>query len=170
VSEKSTSPLIEFREVLLTDYNEIARIYNYYILNSTNTFHQKPFLPEEIPNLIPINHPKYKSYGIIEQQKLIGFCAIKAFSPRESYARTAEVVLYLDPQMVFKGIGSIVFKFCETMAKNAGFKVLISSISGENKASIHLCEKCGFVQCGVFKQVGEKFGHILDVVFLQKFI
>lgn len=179
MGNKIETPEIEIRDVNNGDYLEIARIYNYYILNSTNTFHQKPFLPNEIPNLIPIDHPKYRSFVVLKKMKeqseqeipkIIGFCAVKAFSPRESYARTAEIVLYLDPLMVHKGFGSEVLLYCEKYAKNVGIKVVLGSISGENKASIRLLEKMGYNHCGLFKEVGEKFGHLLDVVFLQKFL
>jgi len=179
VSEKTLFPRIEFRELESTDYSEIARIYNYYIENTTNTFHQRPFLPEEIPNLIPIHHPKYRTFVIIEKnpteiktdiQKIIGFCAIKAFSPRESYARTAEVVIYLDPLKVKKGLGAKALEYCEEYAKKVGIKVLLGSVSGENIASIRLFQKLGYMECGIFKQVGEKFGRILDVVHFQKFL
>jgi L-amino acid N-acyltransferase YncA len=48
------------------------------------------------------------------------------------------------------------------------YKVLIASISGENTASLKLMRKLGYEQCGQFKNVGEKWGRILDVVYFQK--
>jgi L-amino acid N-acyltransferase YncA len=48
--------------------------------------------------------------------------------------------------------------------------VLIGIISGDNINSIILFENCGFEKCGHYKQVGEKFNEILDVVSYQKII
>ena len=53
---------------------------------------------------------------------------------------------------------------------SSGFRVLIGIISADNKQSIALVEKCGFEKCAHFKEVGEKFGKILDVVAYQKIL
>ena len=58
----------------------------------------------------------------------------------------------------------------EKTAFKHGIKVLIGIISGDNQSSIKLFEKCGFEKCGHYKQVGEKFGKILDVVSYQKIL
>ena len=48
--------------------------------------------------------------------------------------------------------------------------MLMGIISGDNAGSIKLFEKAGYEKCGHFRQIGEKFGRILDVVAYQKFI
>lgn len=54
------------------------------------------------------------------------------------------------------------------MAKKSGLKNLIGIISGDNGGSIALFEKSGFEKCEHFKNIGEKFNKILDVVAFQK--
>jgi phosphinothricin acetyltransferase len=61
-------------------------------------------------------------------------------------------------------------KLLEPVAKNSEICVLIGIITGENKASIRLFEKCGYEKCAHFKKVGEKFNRLLDVVAYQKII
>jgi len=45
---------------------------------------------------------------------------------------------------------------------------LIATLSGDNIASIRLAEARNFEKCAHLKNVGEKFGKILDVVMYQK--
>lgn len=46
--------------------------------------------------------------------------------------------------------------------------VLVGILCGENPASIRLMEKSGYFRCAHLKNIGEKFGRILDVVMDQK--
>jgi len=61
-------------------------------------------------------------------------------------------------------------EYLEKVAKRNGISVLIGIISGDNENSIRLIENCGYEKCGHFKQIGEKFNKILDVVSYQKII
>jgi len=63
-----------------------------------------------------------------------------------------------------------VLKRIEQVAINSGIKNLLGVITGENSASIALFEKCGYQNCANFRQVGEKFGRLLDVFVYQKII
>jgi phosphinothricin acetyltransferase len=46
--------------------------------------------------------------------------------------------------------------------------VLVGTLCGENHASIRLMEKSGYSRCAHLKNIGEKFGKLLDVVVYQK--
>ena len=67
-------------------------------------------------------------------------------------------------------IGNEVLAYLENMARNAGISVVIGIISGDNGSSIKLFEKNGYEKYGHFKQIGEKFNKILDVVYYQKIL
>ena len=43
-------------------------------------------------------------------------------------------------------------------------------ISADQKPSLILHEKFGFVRCAYLPQVGFKFGHWLDVVYMEKLL
>lgn len=49
-----------------------------------------------------------------------------------------------------------------------GFYIIITSITGENTASIRLFEKCGYTKCAHIEQVALKFGRLLDLVIYRK--
>ena len=49
-----------------------------------------------------------------------------------------------------------------------GLHTVISRIAGGNDISIRLHKKFGFKDVGVMKEVGNKFGKLLDVFIMQK--
>lgn len=161
---------IEFIELKKKDLNIVKEIYDYYILNSTATFHVSPIQINELKEFIPVEDPKYKSFLIKIENNISGYCYFSQYKKRTAYDRTAEITIYLKPGITGKGIGIKVAAFIESLAKKAGIKILIAGITAENQHSIHLFEKCGYEKCAHLKKVGEKFGKILDVVYFQKFI
>ena len=58
--------------------------------------------------------------------------------------------------------------FIECEAKSRGIHVLIGTLSEENISSMKLFEKTGFEKVAHLKNVGEKFGKILDVIIYEK--
>lgn len=153
-----------------SDFEIVKEIYDYYIVNSTATFHTDLITFEELESIIPIDDPKYKSFLIEYEGETCGYCYISQYKKRQAYDRTAEITIYLKPGYSGKGIGKESMRLLETAAKINGISVLIGIISGDNEASIGLFEKCGYEKCAHFKQVGEKFNQLLDVVAYQKII
>jgi len=47
-------------------------------------------------------------------------------------------------------------------------KNLIAIVTGDNAESIALFEKSGYIRCAHFKNIGEKFNKVLDVLAFQK--
>lgn len=152
------------------DYAIIKEIYDYYIFNSTATFHTESLPVEEIKKFILLDNPTYPSFMIKYENETCGYCYFAPFNKRQAYNRTAEITIYLRHDYTGKGIGKQIISRMEDIAKKIGFNVLIAGITAENKKSISLFEKCGFEKCAHYKQVGEKFNKILDVVAYQKFL
>ncbi len=149
---------------------EVASIYNYYVLNTSATFHAHPLSTDEMRELVFFESPRYKTYAIVDDHTLFGYLIITQHKKREAYDGTAEVTIYLKPEYTGKGIGSPALRFAEEVAKKFGIHVLVATICGENNMSIKLFEKNGFVKCAHYKEVGKKFGQWLDVVAYQKII
>ncbi|MBA4058069.1 MAG: GNAT family N-acetyltransferase, partial [Marivirga sp.] len=76
--------------------------------------------------------------------------------------------IYLKNGVFRKGIGKAALEYLEHTAREKGLKNLIGVISGDNVSSIALFEKAGYTKCAHYKNVGEKFNKILDVVSFQK--
>lgn len=161
---------IKFSEITQADFPIIKEIYDYYIQNTTSTYYTQAISVNELKEFIPVDNDKYKSYLIKADHECCGFCYYSQYKKRQAYDRTSEVSIYLRPEFTGKGIGEKALEFLECAAKSKGIAVMIAIISGDNVHSIKLFENNNYEKCGHFKQVGEKFNKILDVVFYQKFL
>ncbi|MBI3931443.1 MAG: N-acetyltransferase [Chloroflexi bacterium] len=161
---------LTFHKVEENDLETILDIYNFYILTTTSNFYHSPISKEELRQLIFIGHEKYQTYLIRYYNETAGFCFLTQYKKKEAYNRTAEIGVYLNPEFTGKGLGSSVVAFLEKVASSKQIRVVLASISGENTASIKLFQRMGFEKCAHYREVGEKFGRLLDVVDYQKIL
>lgn len=149
---------------------EIARIYNHYIANSTATFHTMELGLDGIRDIVFTGNPRFKSFAIKNGDRICGYSILSPFKKREAYDGTAEVTVYLEEGCIGRGIGGKALAHLEKVAKENDFHVLLAVICGENTGSIRLFEKHGYEKCAHYREVGRKFGRLLDVVCYQKLI
>lgn len=157
-----------FKELEITDFSTVKEIYDYYILNTTATWHTEPVSVAELQGAIYVGHPRYKSYLVLSQNEVVGYCYFSEYKKRQAYYRSSEVTLYLKPEATGKGYGSIILKKMEEEASKVGICTLLGVISGDNEGSISLFEKNGYSKSAHLKHMGEKFGKLLDIVCYQK--
>jgi phosphinothricin acetyltransferase len=161
---------ITFEEMTEAYLEEARSIYNYYVLNSTATFQIHESSPDEMRELVFFTNPRYRTYVIKAADIVCGYVLLTQFKKREAYDRAAEVTIYLKQGYTGQGIGRYAVEMIEAYAVAQNVHVLIASICGENTGSIRLFESCGFDKCAHFREVGEKFGRRLDVVYYQKIL
>jgi len=159
---------LSFKDMQESDLPEVKKIYDWHIAHSTATFHTGPVETEELKEFIYTNHPLYNSYLILADGEVAGYCLLTNYKKRQAYDRTAEITLYLAPTHIRKGIGKIALKHLEDRAKQNGLKTLLAGITEGNDGSIALFSGNGYDKCAHYKNVGEKFGQVLDVVYYQK--
>jgi len=148
----------------------VLEIYNYYILNSTATFHAQPLSSAAMRELLFFDDSRYTSYAIFNDTRLCGYCILCRFKEREAYAISAEITVYLKPGDTGKGIGTQAVRHIEAIAKTRAIHSLIAVICGENTQSIRLFEQNGYHQCARYREIGQKFGRMLDVCCYQKIL
>ena len=93
--------------------------------------------------------------------------SISSWSDRCAYSGTGEISFYVDPDFHFKGVGFKILKRLIEIGKEKNFRTLVSRIAGKFEASVHLHKKLGFSNIGTMKNVGKKFGEIIDVHLMQ---
>jgi L-amino acid N-acyltransferase len=67
-----------------------------------------------------------------------------------------------------KGTGRLLLTELLKTGEKAGLHTVIARIVEGNQASIRLCESLGFTHIGTMKEVGRKFGKLLDVHLMQR--
>lgn len=161
---------LEFNKLTPEELPAVLDIYTYYIENSTATFHMHPLSLDEMRGIVFFEDPKYRTFTIKMDGELCGYVLLTRYKPREAYDGTAEVTVYLKPEYTGRGMGEEAIRFIEKFARQKQFHVLVAIITGGNSPSIRAFEKNGFVKCAHFKEMGKKFGRLLDVVAYQKIL
>jgi L-amino acid N-acyltransferase YncA len=161
---------ISFIPTTAADHTIISKIYNYYVLQSTATYHIGTLTVEETAGYFGLGEAQTKAYLIRYGGDTAGFGLIRPYSKKQGYAYTSEITIYLHKDYTGKEIGSRAVSFLEEVARQNGTHVLLAGICTENTASMRLFRKAGYSECGLFKEVGYKFERFLDTAYFQKII
>jgi L-amino acid N-acyltransferase YncA len=159
---------IQFQRITKKNINSALTIYNWYVLNSTATFHIEAVDKEELDSMLSVGHTKYQSFIILLDNEICGFCYLSQFRHKEAYDHSAEITLYLTQESRGKGLGKKTLSFLENVAKTNNISNLIAVITADNTTSISLFTKDNYFKVGHLKNIGVKFGKALDVVSYQK--
>ncbi|WP_124068124.1 GNAT family N-acetyltransferase [Clostridium sp. E02] len=147
------------------DMPQLLAIYNYEVEYGISTFDLKPKSMEERMGWYQEHNTGNHPLLVAEiDGKAVGYASLSSYRPKEAYAGTTELSLYVDQHYRQRGIagqlGASILKLART---RSDIHTVISVITGGNQASLHLHEQLGFVHCGTIKEVGLKFGKLLDI-------
>jgi L-amino acid N-acyltransferase YncA len=160
--------MIIIRKATSDDLAAITEIYNQAILRTTATFDTEPKSLEEQKVWFESHGPKYPVLVAEEDGKVTGWASLSKWSDRCAYSDTAEISLYIDEKKRGKGIGRKLLEAIIREGEKTGIHSIIARIAEGNETSIHLHQSVGFEQIGIMKEVGRKFGRLLDVYLMQK--
>ncbi len=150
------------------DSGEIIDIFNYYIEHSFAAYPQHP-VGEVFFGMMMAQCNHYPSVTVkTDSGKIVGFGLLHAHNPMPAFSRTAEVTYFIRPGMTGKGLGTRMLACLESEAKIRNISVILANISSKNTGSIRFHQRNGFVECGRFRNVGEKNNVIFDTVWMQK--
>lgn len=156
------------RQATSDDLEKILEIVNYSILHTTANYSY------EIQNLETqkkwFEDKKTKNLPVIVADldgEVVGFGTYGQFREKIGYQYTVEHSVYVVDNVIGKGIGKQLLTELIGLAKQQGYHVMIGAIDADNAGSIAFHEKFGFVNTGTIREVGYKFDHWLDLVFMQ---
>lgn len=156
------------RQVKVEDAPAIARIYNHYIATSIATFEEQPVSESEIAQRITktlaLNYPYIVC---VENLEIIGYAYANVWRNRSAFDITLETSVYIEPHQTGKSIGHLLYDELIKKSREIGIHSLIGVISIPNEASRKLHQKFQFCLVGTFREVGKKFGKLIDVEFWQ---
>jgi phosphinothricin acetyltransferase len=102
--------------------------------------------------------------------KVVGWISLSKWSDRPAYDDTAETSFYVKSEYRGKGIGTTLLQVLVKEAQQLKLHTLIARIAGESEVSLHVHENFNFIHVGILKEVGRKFGKLLDVHVLQNIL
>jgi L-amino acid N-acyltransferase len=149
------------------DLKAITDIYNQAILNTVATFDTNPKTLDEQRVWFEKHGAKYPVLVAVQTKIIVGWASLSQWSDRCAYSDTAEISLYVREDYRGKGIGRKLSVDILKAGKEARLHTVMARMVASNDASIHLAESLGFKPIGVMKEVGRKFGKLLDVSLMQ---
>lgn len=150
------------------DFNKCCDIYNYYVINTSISFDLKPLSYLEYENKINKIIEKYPFLVYEENNEILGFAYLDEFNSRGAYFTTADLTIYLKPNITHKGIGSSLYLELEKYAKKMKIHLLISLITETNEISKSFHEKMGFKYLATIKNAAIKNNKWESLVYYQK--
>jgi phosphinothricin acetyltransferase len=151
------------------DAAAIAQIYAHHVLHGTASFDTiPPDADSWRAKIVEITGRGWPFLVVEEDAAVAGYAYATQFRDRPAYAETCENSIYIVPDHAGRGLGSALMEALLPAASNAGFRQMIAVVGGGEPASVALHQKFGFVIAGRMRDVGRKFGSLLDTVYLQR--
>ena len=154
----------DFKE---SDVAKICDIYNYYIRETIISFEEIELTEEEMLQRIPVILENYPWIVYEETDEIIGYAYATKWNNRSAYRNTIETTIYIDPNHTGRGIGRKLYKTLLSKLKSLPIHCALGVIALLNEASIKLHKALGYEKVGHFKEVGFKFGKLVDVEYWQ---
>ena len=154
------------------DMADVQRIYAHYVENSFASFEEVPPDVGEMKNRFDTIMQKKHPYIVaVLDGKIVGFAYASTFRTRSAYRFTVEDSIYVNPEVIGKGIGSMLIENLIEMCREMGFHQMVAIIgSSENSYSVKLHERFGFKQAGILNEAGYKFDRWVNTVIMQRML
>jgi L-amino acid N-acyltransferase len=156
------------RDAKWEDLPAITEIYNEAVRTTTATFDMECKTLTEQKRWFEHHGEKHPVLVAEENGIVRGWASLTQWSDRLAYAGTAEVSFYVQESSRGQGIGRKLLQDLVARGESVGLHTLIARITEGNPVSVHLHEAFGFNRIGIMKEVGRKFGRLLDVDLMQK--
>ena len=146
-----------------------AAIYAPYVATSAASFENEPPDAPAMAERIAAGGDLYP-WVVAEDDggALTGYAYASAFRPRPAYRYAVETSVYLSQDRVGAGLGRRLYASLIATLEAQGFAQAIGAITLPNGASVRLHQSLGFIEAGVYRQVGYKLGSWHDVGLWQR--
>jgi phosphinothricin acetyltransferase len=156
------------RRAVLTDVGGITEVYNEAIHTTVATFDTETKTYESQKEWFLKHGPRSPVLVAVEAESVVGWASLSEWSDRCAYSDTAEVSVYVLEKHRGKGLGRQLLQAILDEGKKAELHTVIARIAEGNEGSVELHKSLGFEVVGTMREVGRKFGKLLDVEILQK--
>src|SRR5207249_3029603 len=163
-------PPFKIRDARAADLDAINRIYNHFVLYSACTYQETPSSSKDRAEWLAAHDADHPITVAERDGEVIGWGSLSKFHPRSAYKNTIENSVYVRHDQHRQGIGFALLADLIERAKAIGHHTIMALIDFEQRGSIALHEKLGFIEVGRLREVGFKLGRWRDVVYLQRIL
>jgi L-amino acid N-acyltransferase YncA len=158
------------RPAIASDIDVIAAIYAYHVNHSTGTFETEA--PDSLEMTRRWKEVEARSLPWLvaeEGGEITGYAYAAPYRTRAAYRHTVEDSIYVRADRAGAGLGKLLMPALISAAQARGMHQMIAVIGDSaNHPSIALHRRFGFLDAGLLRAVGLKFGSRLDTVFMQR--
>ena len=163
--------MVQIRPATDRDLSGILQIYNDVIATSTAVYSFEPETLAQRQSWLALRQERGFPVlcAVDETAAVLGFASFGDWRGAwPGYRHTVEHSVHVRTDQRGRGIGSALIQALIPEAVGCGMHVMIGGIDAVNEASLRLHDRLGFERVSHFREVGHKFGHWLDLIFVQK--
>lgn len=156
------------RDASQADLGSLRDIYNDAVLNTTAIWNEIAIDLDNRRAWLELRAQQGFPVLVAEDGgEVVGYASYGPWRAFDGFRETVEHSVYVRADQRGKGVGAQLLQALIERARGQGLHVMVAAIESGNAASIRLHERLGFVTTGQMPQVGQKFGHWLDLTFMQ---
>src|SRR5262245_36232976 len=163
-------PAMLIRDARMDDLAAIDGIYNHYVLTSTCTMQIDPSTQAERAEWFLAHGGPYPAIVAEVDGEVVGWGSLSPYHVRPGYRPAVEDSVYVRHDRRERGIGGKLLAALLARAEALGYHTVIGSITADQEPSLALHARFGFDKVAHLREVGEKLGRRVDVVFMQKML
>ena len=156
---------IKIRDMQESDRDAVMRIFNHYAATSFAAYPDGPLPPQFF---VPLREGALSAIVLEDDGGIAGFGLLKPYLPFPAFRKTGMLTYFIAPNAVGNGLGTRLLERLTDDAKMKGMTMLVANMSSKNEASIRFHKRHGFSDAGNLAGVGEKFGQMFGVLWMQK--
>lgn len=156
------------RDAVPDDAAALSAIYEHYVLHTVITFDETPLTAPEWADKVA--HIQADGWPVLVAEldgQVLGYAYVSQFRPKSAYRFTVEDSIYLAPAATGNGVGRLLLGALLERSRAAGARSVIAVITAPGEASVALHRRAGFIDAGVLRDAGFKFGTWVDTIQLQ---
>lgn len=160
---------MQIRDAEDGDLPGLLAIYNEVIATSTAVYSETPVTLEDRRQWHRMRVAGgYPVLVAVDATGVLGFSTFGDFRAWPGYRFTVEHSVHVRTDYRGRGVGTALVQALFPRAAALGKHVMIAGVDAANEPSIRFHERLGFERAGHLREVGNKFGRWLDLVFLQR--
>jgi len=152
------------------DLDDLARIYDHYVVHTPITFDLEPFGSEGRRPWLESFAPTGRHRLLVAERTsgVVGYACSQGLRPKGAYQTSVETTIYLAPEATGAGLGTKLYAALFDALAAEDLHRAFAGITLPNEASVALHARFGFEPIGVFREVGRKFDRYWDVGWYAK--
>ncbi len=159
---------LSVRPAIASDAEALARIYNYYVLNTVITFEEEPVSAAIMAARVADVQNASLPWLVADLDgAVVGYSYASKWKVRSAYRYSVETTIYLEHGHEGQGLGTRLYSELLSILRGQGIHAAMGGAALPNEASVALHEKLGFERVATFRQVGFKHQKWVDVAYWQ---